>query len=68
MAHDGLPQRVINQDLLVLNVRDLAGAAVEGALGIGAAASALTWDPEDGYAPVAPNADGCPRPGDSGVS
>lgn len=44
MAHDGFPQRVVNQDLLVLNVYELTDTTVERALGIGLADLALTWD------------------------
>lgn len=68
MAHDGFPQRFIDQDFLVLNVHELADTAGERALGTGLAYLALTWDPKYGYAPVAPNTDGCPGPGNFGIS
>lgn len=68
MAHDGFPQRVVSQDLLVLNVYELTDTAVERALGIGLADLALTWDAQYRQAPVAPNTHRCPRPGDFGIS
>lgn len=67
MAHDGFPQRVINQDFLVLNVHELADTAVERALRIGLADLALTWDAKYRDAPVASHTHGGPRPGDFGI-
>lgn len=67
MAHDGFPQRVVDQDLLVLNVHELADTPVERALGIGLTAVTLTWDAQNRQASVAPNAHRCPRPGDFGI-
>lgn len=68
MAHDGFPQRVVYQDLLVLNVHELADTPVERALGTDLTDLTLTWDAQNRQASVAPNAHRCPRPGDFGIS
>lgn len=66
MAHDGLPQRVVHQDLLVVQLQQLADTAVQGALG-SLAELALAGDPQDRDAAVAPEAQAGPRLRDLGV-
>lgn len=68
MAHDGFPECVIHQDLLVLNVHELADTAVEGALRVGLADLVLTWDVQYRQAVGAPDTHRCPRPGDFGIN
>lgn len=67
MAHDGFPQGVVDEDFLVLNVHELADAAVQRARGIGPADLALAWDAKHRYAPAAPHTHARPGPGDLGV-
>lgn len=60
VAQDGLPQRVVQQDL-VWEVHELADAAVQGASGAGLAGLAAPWSAKRGEAAAA-GAQARPRP------
>lgn len=65
VAHDGLPQRVVQQDL-VWEVHELADAAVQGASGAGLAGLAAPWSAKRGEAAAA-GAQARPRPAGLGI-
>lgn len=65
VAQDGLPQRVVQQDL-VWEVHELADAAVQGALGAGLAGLAAPWSAKRGEAAAA-GAQARPRPAGLGI-
>lgn len=67
MAHDGFPQGVVSRGFLVLNACELAGAAVQRAVGLSLADWAPTRDPKHRHTPAAPNAHRSPSPGDFGI-
>lgn len=65
VAQDGLPQRVVQQDL-VWEVHELADAAVQGASGAGLAGLAAPWSAKRGEAAAA-GAQARPRPAGLGI-
>lgn len=65
VAQDGLPQRVVQQDL-VWEVHELADAAVQGASGAGLAGLAAPWSVKPGEAAAA-GAQARPRPAGLGI-